>query len=535
MSKRTGLISHQTDNELLYVFVPGKHPDLVIDQRKISNDGEHFHVGDFISFIDINGSVTSPTRISKLFETRLVNNTLQVKVSVAFPPEEFSERANFTTFSTKKVLAWSPDFAFVGCSSNVAKTFYQNQMYKAWIERVPRMIQNIAGVFVSWQIVDDVFDECDEQSKQLISKAYIDNYEGLVTAVHDSDAKVWSLAIPDSEVVFFFGARKGMKVGDWVQFNCAPIQRPYLNCYLQGKKFEAIEPVLPAKAFNKTVQVEILAIIAVNNLKYYPTGEVTVETETLGAVEFGSRKFRQDYCNKCLPLIVCKNMPSKRTGAVWEVFCVVNKGCTEFMQNSCSVVNFSNASGNSEEFVSTTRDECNAKVETNDNYHFTKSQQQRPDLSSDLPGTTQKEVDDNFYSGFSYTCGNGDVENLKAEEEEYDPLKEPVFGAVQPHVFQINSSADTSGTDGLYTLGNPSTSLNEEFSNDEQRELDNRATEYWVRAWQIPEVRRQIAEADKILYADVMQLMTDLNMRTDDKNLKEVLKSFLNRKTNDER
>lgn len=49
---------------------------------------------------------------------------------------------------------------------------------------------------------------------------YIDNYEGLVVAVHDSDSIVWSLAIPDSEVVFPFGVRKGMKVGDWIQFNC---------------------------------------------------------------------------------------------------------------------------------------------------------------------------------------------------------------------------------------------------------------------------------------------------------------------------
>lgn len=37
--------------------------------------------------------------------------------------------------------------------------------------RVPRMIQKVAGILVSWQIVDDVFDKCDEQNRQLISKA----------------------------------------------------------------------------------------------------------------------------------------------------------------------------------------------------------------------------------------------------------------------------------------------------------------------------------------------------------------------------
>lgn len=71
--------------------------------------------------------------------------------------------------------------------------------------------------------------------------------------------------------------------------------------------------------------------IAVDNLKYHPTGEVTIETEILGAVEFGPRKFRQDYCNKCLSLITYKNTPSKRTGAVWQVLCVVNEVCSLFL------------------------------------------------------------------------------------------------------------------------------------------------------------------------------------------------------------
>uniref|UniRef100_A0A0R3RL22 S1 motif domain-containing protein n=1 Tax=Elaeophora elaphi TaxID=1147741 RepID=A0A0R3RL22_9BILA len=531
MTENTGLVTHQTDNGLLYVFVPGKHPDFVIDQRKISNGEQRFHVGDFISFVDINGSVTSPTRINKLFETRLLNNSLQVKVSVAFPPEEFSEQTNFITFTAynNKKLAWSPDFAFVGCSPNVTKPLCRNQMYKAWIERVPQMFQNVGGIFVSWQIVGNVLEECDEQSKQLINRApwnrkensqlfrtisrsdcphqfqrkplrnkhaftaslkkYIDNYEGLVIAVQNSDAKVWSLAIPESEVVFFFGARKGMKVGDWVQFNCTLSLRPYLDCYLQGKKFEIIEPILPAKPFNDTVQVEIMTTIAVGNLKYYPTGEVILETETLGAVEFGPRKFRQDYRNKCLSLIVCKTMPSKRTGAVWQVFCVVNKG----------------------------------------------SQQQQPDLSSDLPGTSQKEIDDSFYSGFPHnnnTFGNGNAENVK-EAKEYDPLKKPAFGTVRPLVLQLNPSAYSSGTGGFNTHGHPSIGRSEELCGDEQEELGKRAREYWIRAWQIPEVRRELVKADKILYEDVMELMTDLNARTDEDSLEEVLKSVLNRRTND--
>ncbi|EJW78567.1 hypothetical protein WUBG_10524 [Wuchereria bancrofti] len=120
IDKLTGLITHQDDNGLLYVFVPGKHPDLVIDQRKTLNDEQCFHIGDFISFINVNDSITSPTRIKNLFETRFVNNRLQVKVLVAFPPGQLSERANFTTF-TNKMLAWSPDFAFIGCSFDVVK------------------------------------------------------------------------------------------------------------------------------------------------------------------------------------------------------------------------------------------------------------------------------------------------------------------------------------------------------------------------------------------------------------------------------
>ncbi|VDO34990.1 unnamed protein product [Onchocerca flexuosa] len=433
MSKCAGLISHQADNGLLYVFVPGKHPDLVIDERKTSNDEQRLHVGDFISFIDVNGSVTSPKRMKKLFETRFSNNCLQVQVLVVFPPEEFCAVSN------NKTLAWSPDFAFVSCSPDVVKRFCPNQIYMAWIERlvfildspayyrVPRLIQKVADILVSWQIVDDIFDKCDEQNRQLISKApwndkknnhyfrsipccphrmqqkpfhnqraittslkkYIDNYQGLVTEVNDSSAKVWSLAIPDSEVVFLFGAREGMKVGDWVQFNCAPSIRPYLNCYLHGKKFLIIEPVLPAKPFNNTVQVELMMTITVDNLKYYPTGEVTVETEMLGAVEFGSGRFRKNYYNRCLSLIVCKNRPSKQTGSVWQVFCVVIEGCVEFMQLSNSSINFPNTNGiPAKEFVSMKKDKCNAEVEIDD-YPFNESKLQE-NLSSDLPGPSQK-------------------------------------------------------------------------------------------------------------------------------------------------
>ncbi|VDK69576.1 unnamed protein product [Onchocerca ochengi] len=527
MSKCAGLITHQADSGLLYVFVPGKHPDLVIDERKTSIDEQRFRVGDFISFIDVNGSITSPKRMEKLFETRFLNNRLQVQVSVVFPPEEFSVVSNY------KTLAWSPDFAFVGCSPDVVKRFCRNQIYMAWIERlvfvldspayyrVPRMIQKVAGILVSWQIVDDVFDKCDEQNRQLISKAYIDNYQGLVTEVNDSSAKVWSLAIPDSEVVFLFGARDGMKVGDWVQFNCAPSIRPYLNCYLHGKKFLIIEPVLPAKPFNNTVQVEIMMTITVDNLKYYPTGEVTVETEMLGAVEFGSGRFRKNYYNRCLTLIVCKNRPSKQTGSVWQVFCVVIEGCVEFMQQSNSSINFPNTNGNpAKKFVSMKKNKCNAEIEIND-YPFDENKLQE-DLSSDLPGPSQKEADCNFCSDFSYndnTFGN--------REEEYDPLIEPAFGAVQPHVLQINSSLHSNGTDGLNTSDSPNINLNEEFSDDEQEDLDNRATEYWIRVWQIPEVRQQIAKADREFYVNVMQLMTDLSARTDGDTLEEALKQSL--------
>ncbi|MCP9259718.1 hypothetical protein DINM_003073 [Dirofilaria immitis] len=411
-------------------------------------------------------------------------------------------------------LAWSPDFAFLGCASDVAKKYCRNQIYTAWIERVPRLTQNIAGVLVSWKIVNDVFDSCDENSKQLISKAYIDNYEGIVTAVYDSSAKVWSLAIPDTEVVFLLVL---VKTDDW---NYSPSLHPYLNCYLHGKKFIIIEPVLPAKPFNNTVQVEITMTITVNKLKYYPTGEVTVETEILGPVEFGSGNFRQKYCNKCLSLITCKSMPSRRTGAIWQ-------GCVEFMQHSSSTIPNTDDSPSAK--VSTKKDEFNTEVEVDD-YYFDESKLQE-DFPSDSPGPAQKEIDDNVYSDISCNdnaFGNSDVENMKAEEE-YDPLKELAFGAVEPQVLKINSSLYDSGTDKFET-DNPSSYLNEEFSEDEQEELDNRATEYWIQVWQIPEVRRQIAKADKRLYTNVMQLMTDLNARTDGDTLEEAFKSLLNEK-----
>lgn len=50
------------------------------------------------------------------------------------------------------------------------------------------------------------------------------------------------------------------------------------------------------------------------------------------------------------------------------------------------------------------------------------------------------------------TFGNGDVKNMKLEEE-YDPLKKLAFGAVKPRVLQIDSSICYNGTDGPDTLG----------------------------------------------------------------------------------
>lgn len=564
IDKLIGLITHQGDDGLLYVFVPGKHPELIIDQSKTLNDEQCFRIGDFISFININDSITSPIRIKNLFETRFVNNRLQVKVLVAVPPEHFSERANFTTVtpSTDKMLAWSPDFAFIGCSFDVVKKLRKNQMYSAWIERVPQVFQSVANIFVSWQIVDDIFDECCEEDKQLIMKApwncknstqlsrilsysdcsqqmkqkaphtsrhfvaslkkYIDNYEGLVIAVHDSSAKVWSLAIPDSEIVFFLGARKGMKVGDWVRFNCTPSRSSYLGCHLQGKKFEIIEPILPAKAFNNTVQVEITTTIAIDNLKYYPTGEITLETEILGAVEFSPNRFRQDYCNRCLSLFICKIMASERTNAVWHVFGVVNEGYVEFMEHSSSIDNFSYTNVNtSEEFASIENDRCNAKVEINDNCYSTESGQQRSDFPSDLPGTSQKEIDDSFYSDFSYNndaYGSYNMENMK-EEEEYDPLKEPAFGTVKPNILQFNSTEYSNGNDEFNMRDNPRTELNEKsFDGGESEELNNQAIKYWLKAWEIPEIRRQIEEADRVLYANIMQMISDLSARKTSKD-----------------
>lgn len=63
---------------ILFLLFVGKHPDLIIDQRKISNGEQQFHVGDFISYVDVNGFISSPTRTKKLFETRISNDNLQV-------------------------------------------------------------------------------------------------------------------------------------------------------------------------------------------------------------------------------------------------------------------------------------------------------------------------------------------------------------------------------------------------------------------------------------------------------------------------
>lgn len=42
--------------------------------------------------------------------------------------------------------------------------------------RVPQMVENVSGAFVSWQIVGDVLDECDEKSNQLLKKAVFRAY-----------------------------------------------------------------------------------------------------------------------------------------------------------------------------------------------------------------------------------------------------------------------------------------------------------------------------------------------------------------------
>ncbi|VDN03379.1 unnamed protein product [Thelazia callipaeda] len=48
---------------------------------------------------------------------------------------------------------------------------------------------------------------------------YAGCYEGLVTAIKEECAFVWCLTLTFSEVLFINGPYKGMKVGDWIQFN----------------------------------------------------------------------------------------------------------------------------------------------------------------------------------------------------------------------------------------------------------------------------------------------------------------------------
>ncbi|VDM13975.1 unnamed protein product [Wuchereria bancrofti] len=106
-----------------------------------------------------------------------------------------------------------------------------------------------------------------------------------------------------------------------------------------------------------------------------------------------------------------------------------------------------------------------------------------------------QEIDDSFYSDFSYN--NDDMK----EEEEYDPLKEPAFGTVKPNVLQFNSTKYSNGSDEFDMRGNSSTGLNEKsFEVSESEELNNRATKYWLQAWKIPEIRRQIEKADRMYF-----------------------------------
>nr|CRZ26193.1 Bm11523 [Brugia malayi] len=110
------------------------------------------------------------------------------------------------------------------------------------------------------------------------------------------------------------------------------------------------------------------------------------------------------------------------------------------------------------------------------------------------------------------------MENMK-EEEEYDPLKEPAFGTVKPNILQFNSTEYSNGNDEFNMRDNPRTELNEKsFDGGESEELNNQAIKYWLKAWEIPEIRRQIEEADRVLYANIMQMISDLSARKTSKD-----------------
>ncbi|VDN03380.1 unnamed protein product [Thelazia callipaeda] len=131
MCKHFGLVSnadHVTGS--LHVFVPGRHPDFVFSsQERVGNS--KLQVGDFVSFVEVGGVIKSLSRIDDVFEKRHKNGVLQVKVSVAFPPECTHPETGLMS----GMLAWSPDFAFIGCLDICVSDYNSNQMYMAWIQR----------------------------------------------------------------------------------------------------------------------------------------------------------------------------------------------------------------------------------------------------------------------------------------------------------------------------------------------------------------------------------------------------------------
>lgn len=72
-------------------------------------------------------------------------------------------------------------------------------------------------------------------------------------------------------------------------------------------------------------QVEIEVNVTHDVVKYFPSGEVTVDTERLGPIEFKRGQFRQDFYGRLLRLAAYKDLPSGRTGAVWRFFSMAYK------------------------------------------------------------------------------------------------------------------------------------------------------------------------------------------------------------------
>ncbi|KHN86345.1 Nuclear nucleic acid-binding protein C1D [Toxocara canis] len=338
-----GVVHKISAEGIVFIFAPGYNPDPYIDQRLVPPE-KRYALGDFVSFTPGEGNMARlDKKADPVLRVEVDGDRVLIETQIAFFPAE-GRYANCEE-ALAGTAAWSPEFDVVLCEGNIISHPMRSHMYTAWVERYNGQL-SLMGQHISWQVSNKKAPSEPIDQKQIMNAPWNrnrhrstsrrhyrlrppaevlkhftkDNYEGIVVRTIEDQAIVWSAAISISEVLFLFGARDGMIVGDWLQFNCEVAVRVQHNCFLEGKKYELIPPVVPVYQLNDTVAAELALQVpdSSEGVVRHRRDVVTVQSPILGPIEFPPGVFEDSFYGQTLNIRAIKIPKVSSAHAVWR-------------------------------------------------------------------------------------------------------------------------------------------------------------------------------------------------------------------------